>query len=123
MQHWDHDYCVVDLTLELMRRGFRCYLEYEIPIAQRKKAVVDLYATNKRRQILVEVGYLSQKHKGERIKLLKTLMPQALIVHVTQMKNFIPSQDWDFAHFQWLVEEHFFKENLKYGKGNGNDIY
>jgi len=88
----DHQYCVVAEVVSLMDHGFRCYLEYDIPINDKQKVVVDIYAKRERIELLIEVGSLSPSHvscREERLHLLRKLMPNANVIHITQWKNYI----------------------------------
>jgi len=105
MQIDNHTLCIIDVITELMKRNFACYLEYEVEIEGRRKAVIDILAIRKEQKVIFEIGYLSQNHKGERLRLLHSLMPKAKIIHVTQMKNFIPSRDFDEAKFQYIMKK------------------
>lgn len=99
----DHDYAIIDITVELMNRGFTCYLEHIILLGGGKRlgyrVVVDIYAKRNEEEILIEVGSLSGDNRLMRLKALK---PTAQIIHVTQWKNFIPSYDWVDAKVEWL---------------------
>ena len=96
----DHQYCVVAEVVSLMDHGFTCYLEYEIPFKDRKKVVVDIYAKRGTIEFLIEVGSLSPSHVNcskERLQLLKQLMPNAKVIHITQWKNYIDSFEIECA--------------------------
>jgi hypothetical protein len=96
--NWDHQICIAEEAYNLMKLGYRCYLEYEIELPQRgyyrngkvrHKVIVDLYATKGSEKILVEVGTLAPRRENEnRINLLKKLMPRAKIIWVHQWKNY-----------------------------------
>jgi len=111
--YWDHEQAIIEVVCELMDQGYACYLEYSIPIALSKTkrgyhALVDIYAAKGKKEILIEVGTLSMGH-GERIALLKKLMPQAKVIHVTQWKNFIPNLNYTM----WMnVREHRFWRDI-----------
>lgn len=109
----DHELCIVELVSEFIARGYRCYLEYEVAINQKNKAVVDILAIKKEECILIEVGFLSQHHLGERIALLKSLMPKAKILHVKQWKNYISAWDFDNARFEWVKKKWAWKYDKK----------
>jgi len=83
----DHTYCIVDEVAKLMKRGYHCYLEYEIPLGNRKKIVVDIYAVKGDKQVLIEVGTLSYCH-SDRFEIIRKLYPKAKIVWVHQWKNY-----------------------------------
>lgn len=96
----DHNYCVVDEVSRLMKKGYACYLEYEIFIGPTDlystcktkrgyRAAVDVYAMRGNEEVIIEVGTLSLTHGYEdRIALLKHLRPKAKIIHVHQWKNY-----------------------------------
>ena len=93
---FEHNYCIIDTVSEFMNRGFSCYLEYEIPLDNRKRGyrvVVDILAKRANEEILVEVGTLSSIH-GDRLKLLRMVKPKAKIFHVTQWKNWLTRFDY-----------------------------
>lgn len=89
-----HDTCIVQTVSELIERGYSCYLEYEIVITPKTKAVVDIYAVKDQNELLIEIGYLSLQH-GNRIGLLKALMPNAKVIWIKQWKNYFSVYDCD----------------------------
>lgn len=97
----NHAYAIVDIIVELMNQGYICYPEYEFPLNEwkdRTRLVVDVYAVKRQKEILVEVGLLSNTHP-DRLELLKKLKPNAKVIHVTQWKNYLNNQDWGYAEF------------------------
>lgn len=105
-----HEYCIIDNVIALMDRGYTCYLEYELMLDEKKKAVVDIYGTRNDEKILIEVGYLSQIH-GDRIQLLKSLIPEAKIIHVYQWKNYFSVYDRDEEYIRWQVMKYAWKKD------------
>ncbi|MFA5714927.1 MAG: hypothetical protein WC998_04265 [Candidatus Paceibacterota bacterium] len=105
----DHESCIIDIVEELMNKNFTCYVEYEIsvPISlqeiyERKKVIVDVFALKKEKQVLIEVGLLSQSSIwAGRIELLKKVMPNAQVLWVTQWKNFISPAEFENARLRW----------------------
>lgn len=94
--NWDHQLCVVDEVVKLMDRNFVCYLEHEIPLTSdyRKKLFVDILAIKGEKKILLEIGSLSPRQEGDRFSILKSLMPNAKIIHVHQWKNYGINEDF-----------------------------
>ena len=105
-----HELCIIDNIVELMNRGYTCYPEYELAISEKMKAIVDIYAVKGDKAILVEVGTLSQLH-GNRIELLKSLMPKAKIVHIHQWKNYFSVYDCDEEYIRSYVKEYAWKKD------------
>jgi hypothetical protein len=110
----DHEYCIIDVVDELITRGYRCYLEYEVSLGYKGKTTtshnrrnrpsyiaVDIYAVRDADQIVVEVGTLAPRKEGDRMTLLRKLFPEAKLVHVTQWKNFINT---------WEIQQYRFRE-------------
>jgi hypothetical protein len=97
-----HDSCIVDNVVSLMDRGYTCYLEYEVELGGRKKVVIDIYAKREEKEVVIEVGYLSQSH-GDRIEALKALFPKATIIHVHQWKNYFSVYDCDEEYIRQRV--------------------
>jgi len=102
----NHELCIIEEVTKLMKLGYTCYLEEELWVGTSKtkrgcRAVVDIYATKGKQEILVEVGTLSCVH-GDRIILLRKLKPNAKVVHIQQWKNYginesllwLLHQDW-----------------------------
>jgi len=82
-----HDIAIIQTVSELMNRGFKCYLEYGISRDERHSLFVDVYATKGNSKVIVEVGFLSQRKVGERLTLLRKLMPSAQIFHYPTLQN------------------------------------
>ena len=101
----NHEICLVEVVSELITRNYLCYLEHEIPVGEQRKAIVDIYAVRSKEEVLVEVGFLSQRCKGERLALLRKAKPKAMILHITQLKNFLTQEDWISAYFQHKMKK------------------
>jgi len=102
-----HDTCIVGIVSELINDDYTCYLEYDIAMTAKTKVVLDIYAVKGQKELLVEVGYLSSQ-QGNRLELLKSLMPNAKVVWVKQWKNYFSVYDCDqelFASRQKVEEE------------------
>lgn len=113
----DHDNCIVDLASELFGRGYSVYLEFPFYLEEGtkmngKRLVVDIYAMKETEELIIEVGSLSPNHtfcpsplliRQERFKLLKTLCPKAKIIHITQWKNWVSTNECLNA---WTDEQH-----------------
>jgi len=91
---WHHNLTMIEVVSELMDRGFTCYLEQEIPKDENHNVSVDIYAVKDERELIMEIGYLSQLCKGERMRLLRTLKPDADIVHITTLANWVRINGW-----------------------------
>jgi len=100
----DHDYAIFDVLVELLNKEYECYPEFEIFLNEgkdRTRVVVDIYAVKGQKEILVEVGHLSLQ-RPDRLQLLKTLKPNAKVIHVTQWKNYITRFDFEDLRFlEW----------------------
>lgn len=124
----DHETCIADLAGELFSQGYSVYLEQEFTLEplvkghrergkwirckHEKKIVVDLYAQKAKDAIAIEVGYICERDWIEgRLRFLKTLLPDTKVVHVTQWKNWIPQNDWEWAR----LEGKWFDMQCKYG--------
>jgi len=99
----DHINCCSTLIFELQNKGYKVQTEYPIPVPlklqakyKKRTVVVDIYGTKNNQEVIIEVGYLSQNHVGERIALLK---PNAKIIHVHQWKNYLSC--YDFENKNW----------------------
>jgi hypothetical protein len=87
----------------LKRKGYQCTPEYELEVPlelqgiyDRKKVVIDIYAQKEKKEIFIEVGFLSQNSRWTgRIELLKKLRPKAKIIHVLQWKNYLTVYDFE----------------------------
>lgn len=107
----EHHNCIVEVASEFYDRGFDVYLEYEIEIPSNlgKKIVVDVYAEKDSHSFAVEIGTLAERESFQpdgRLRSLKQLLPNCRIIHVTQMKNFINSFDWEQAYEKWHYEKY-----------------
>ena len=99
----DHYICCQQVAKELHKKGYVITTEYEIPVPielqkiyERKKIVIDVHGVKAEKEILVEVGYLSQNSIFfGRIELLKKLRPKAKILHVHQWKNYLSIYDFE----------------------------
>lgn len=105
----DHELCMIDEVSKLMKRGFACYIEEELRIDRklRYRAIVDIYAIRKNKEILVEIGTLSKAH-GDRLVLLKQLKPNAKIIHIHQWKNYgITNSYMEYLYLENMRRKNF----------------
>lgn len=101
-----HDLVIEDEVNRLKKIGYQCQREYTIPIAKGKRRgqriTVDIRAVRDREELLIEVGSLSNSH-GKRLELLKSLHPDAKIIHITQIRYFINSFDILHENTKWFL--------------------
>ena len=105
----EHQYCIVDEIVRLMDLGFRCYIEYALPLEEKKKPkrlVVDILATKDKGLKIIEVGTLSNSHP-DRLKLIKSILPEATVLHITQWKNFLTNFDWDKVNLERSISKSY----------------
>ena len=118
----EHELAIMKEINRLKNLGYICEREYIIFIGGGKGAgyrlVVDIRAKKGEKELLIEVGTLSNIH-GKRLELLKKLCPRAKIIHITQWKNWLNSFDWFTAEEHRRTEEYRWKHPNEYSKING----
>jgi hypothetical protein len=102
MQGWYHNYAVVDVVAEFMDRGYDCYLEYAVPKDEKHFVYVDACAVRGDAKVLIEVSQLAQQHRGDRVRLLKKLVPNAKVLHITTFQIWL--QYWENAEREAHIE-------------------
>lgn len=90
----EHQYAIIDAIESLLQQKYRCYIEHAFFIDATHKIIVDILAIKKEEQIIIEVGTISKSH-ADRFKLLKQLIPNATILHITQWKNYLSTEQYN----------------------------
>jgi hypothetical protein len=116
----EHDCCIVEVASEYFSRGYDVYLEHEIPLntGKRKRLVVDILAIKDQEKIVIEVGTLSYQCHGlmfpeDRIFLLKQVLPNTKVIHITQWKNYISQFDWRDAEEDYRFKKYLSSKQAK----------